>query len=92
MAHGVGDSPKRMGIGEALDGLENRVSESHKLAESLELRLSGLLRQDAPAAESGGETQARRNGAPMTNHAETIADRVAVLNDRLRDLLDRLDI
>lgn len=94
MAHGIGgESPKRNGIGEALDGLANRVEQSHKLFEELELRLVGLLREAYPAADAGrGDPSTQRAGAPMTSEVEGIAGRVTSLNDRLRVLLDRLDV
>jgi hypothetical protein len=90
----AGSQPKRAGVHGALDTLENDVAHSLKLADELELRLSGLLKMSAPTTEVGADSKqsAPRDISSATSQVEGINNRVRGLSTHLSDLLSRLDL
>ena len=87
-----GDSPKRAGVGGALDSLDHDVAKSLKLSEELEMKLSGILRQGTSEVAAEGSMPPTRDISSVTSEVEGINNRVRGLNGRLNDLLVRLDL
>jgi hypothetical protein len=84
--------PKKVGVFMAIESLDGSVAVTNKLIEGLADRLSGLLRGSYPAAEMAGEAQPERDKSSATSEVEGIDKRVRRLNDRLEELLARLDV
>jgi hypothetical protein len=86
------DSPRRSGVFGALDNLDSDLNYSVKLAEELELKLSGVLRNPSATDATCKEGSQPRNVSSVTTEVEGINYRVRALNVRLSELLERLDV
>jgi hypothetical protein len=84
--------PQQQGLGERQDRL---VAEQARMDEALDLleeRLSAILGAERPAPALIGGSPSEDTGSPLTRFLEHVTEREAVMADRLRRLIDRIDL